>query len=128
MAAATATFWCIETAPVFTPSSGHSRSPVSADISHQPSLQARTPRVPQARSNWASSSWTPRGIAPSELLIRYVVCSRMGNSARSASRSSWGAVVAVVVAMVLIFLPSFPFRGPLLQEGLDALLLVGRGE
>ncbi len=70
IAAATATFWCIETAPGRTPRRGARRSPVSAAISHHPSPQARTPRVPQDFANAATSSSTARGIAPSELLIR----------------------------------------------------------
>jgi len=70
IAAATATFWCIETAPGRTPSRGARRSPVSAPISHHPSLQARTPRSPQALVKAAISSSTARGIAPRELLIR----------------------------------------------------------
>jgi hypothetical protein len=46
------------------------RSPVVADVSHHPSLQARTPRFSHSRAKVARSSWTPRGMAPNELLIR----------------------------------------------------------
>ena len=70
MAAATETFWCMETAPGRTPRRGARRSPVSAAISHHPSLQARTPRSPQVRAKAATSSWTAPGMAPRELLMR----------------------------------------------------------
>ena len=45
------------------------RLPTSPAISHQRSSHARTPRVAHVSAYSASDSATPRGIAPSELLI-----------------------------------------------------------
>ncbi len=57
-------------------------SPTVIGISHQPSPQARIPRSRHVRAYSASRSSAFAGIAPSEWLIRYVVCSRIGNSER----------------------------------------------
>ena len=57
-------------------------SPTTIGIVHQPSPQARTPRVFHVRAYSASRSSTAAGIAPSEWLIRYVVSARMGKRSR----------------------------------------------
>src|SRR6266508_3242066 len=62
-------------------------SPTVIGISHQPSAQARIPRSRQLRANSSRRSSTAAGIAPSEWLIRYVVCSRIGNRSRYDVRS-----------------------------------------
>ena len=66
----TVTFWCIEIECFGAPRIGASRSPVSRPISHQPSCQARTPRVSHASRNSRTLSRAPRGIAPREWLTR----------------------------------------------------------
>src|SRR6266849_10450439 len=82
------TFWCREISPGCAPISGAILSPAPTAISHQPSSQARTPRPAQESAYARIPSYTPRGIAPNELLIRYVERSRIGNSPRHFSRSS----------------------------------------
>ena len=57
-------------------------SPTVIGIVHQPSRQARMPRSLHIRAYSASRSSAFRGIAASEWLIRYVACSRIGNSER----------------------------------------------
>src|SRR5439155_10040918 len=57
-------------------------------IIHQRSAHARTPRVAHTSVYSRMASAAPRGIAPSELEIRYVVDSRIGNSARYWSSGS----------------------------------------
>src|SRR5712664_1797111 len=57
-------------------------------MSHHPSSQARTPRSAQESAYARSESYTLRGMAPNELLMRYVERSRIGNSPRHFSRSS----------------------------------------
>ena len=57
-------------------------SPTSVPIVHQRSAHARTPRVAHVSAYSASDAATPRGIAPSELLIMYTARDRIGNSAR----------------------------------------------
>jgi hypothetical protein len=69
-ASASVTFWCIETVPGGAPISRAIWSPTVSDISHQPSSQARTPLVFQARAYSSSRPSAAAGIAPSEWLIR----------------------------------------------------------
>ena len=57
-------------------------SPTVIGIVHQPSPQERMPRSFHMRAYSASRSSAFAGIAASEWLIRYVVCSRIGNSER----------------------------------------------
>ena len=57
-------------------------SPTVIGICHQPSPQERIPRSFHIRAYSASRSSAFAGIAASEWLIRYVVCSRIGNSER----------------------------------------------
>src|SRR5580698_11170033 len=82
------TFWCSEISPGPAPISGATLSPTPTAISHQPSSHAFTPRVAHKSAYARTSSYTPRGIAPSELLIIYVDRSRIGNSSRHLNRSS----------------------------------------
>src|SRR5260221_13783229 len=58
------------------------RSPTRVADSHQPSPQARAPRVLHARANGSSRRSAAAGIAPSEWLIRYVVVARIGKRSR----------------------------------------------
>ena len=51
MACATLAFWCIEIDPGGAPMTGARMSPTVRPISHQPSDQARTPRVIQLSAN-----------------------------------------------------------------------------
>src|SRR5215207_883947 len=88
------TLGTIATSPGPAPISGAISSPTAIGISHHPSAQARTPRVAHSRAYSASRSATERGIAPSELLTRYVVLPRIGK--RSRKRSS-GSVVGSVI-------------------------------
>src|SRR4051795_897139 len=62
-------------------------SPTVSGSSHQPSAHARMPRSLHIRAYSATRSSTAAGIAPSEWLIRYVVCSRIGKRPRYSSRS-----------------------------------------
>ena len=57
-------------------------SPTVIGIVHQPSRHERIPRSRHIRAYSASRSSAFAGIAASEWLMRYVVCSRIGNSAR----------------------------------------------
>src|SRR2546425_6085462 len=82
------TFWWVETEPLGAFISAPISSPTSAASIHHRSSQARTPRVAQVSAYPFMASYTARGIAPRELLIKYVVCSRMGNSERYRSNSS----------------------------------------
>ena len=70
MACATVAFWCIEIDPGGAPRTGARRSPTVRPISHQPSDQARTPRVIQLSANACTLATARRGIAPSEWLTR----------------------------------------------------------
>ena len=69
MSAALVTFSCMLTDRGGAPMMPAMRSPTSSAISHHRSSHARTPRVAQVVAYSASESATPRGIAPSELLI-----------------------------------------------------------
>src|ERR1700761_7504742 len=82
------TFWCSEISPGPAPISGATLSPTPTAISHQPSSHAFTPRVAHESAYARTASYTPRGIAPSELLIIYVDRSRIGNSPRHFNSSS----------------------------------------
>src|SRR3954468_11861576 len=80
------------TSPAAAPMSGAMPSPTDTGIDHQPSAHALTPRVAHCSAYSASRAGTPRGIAPSELLTRYVELARMGNSSRkrrSGSVTGW---------------------------------------
>ncbi len=57
-------------------------SPTVIGIVHQPSRQDLIPRSFHIRAYSASLSSAFRGMAASEWLMRYVVCSRIGNSER----------------------------------------------
>src|SRR5688500_3987286 len=92
---ATVTFWCIEIVPVGTPRIGARRSPVVRPISHQPSCQARTPRLDHSSANCWRYVAVRFGIAPSEWLTRYVQESTIGNSERHRSRASPGIAKTV---------------------------------
>src|SRR4051794_23340258 len=87
-ASAIVTFWCIDTEPGRAPIRRAIWSPTVSDISHQPSSQARTPRVFQARAYSSTRSSAAAGIAPSEWLIRYVVSARIGNRSRYSCSSA----------------------------------------
>src|SRR5215471_16639280 len=67
------TFWWTLTEPDGAFMRAPMASPTSRDIIHQVSSQARTPRVAQVSQYACNESATARGIAPSELLIMYVV-------------------------------------------------------
>ncbi|PYU06496.1 MAG: hypothetical protein DMG34_05930, partial [Acidobacteria bacterium] len=82
------TFWWREISSGAAPISGDIWSATTPARSHQESSQARTPRSPHRSAYACNESYTPRGIAPSELLIKYVVRSRIGNSPRQLSSSS----------------------------------------
>ena len=69
MAWAMVTFWCMVTLPGGAPTIGATMSPTVTGMSHQPSSQARTPRVAQMCAYSASRSAVPRGIAPREFEI-----------------------------------------------------------
>src|SRR5690348_17213609 len=62
-------------------------SPTVSGISHHPSAHARIPRSRHVRAYSATRSSAAAGIAPSEWLIRYVVCARIGNRSRYDVRS-----------------------------------------
>ena len=81
-ASATATFWCITVVSGAPPMMRPIWSPTVIGIVHQPSPQERMPRSFHMRAYSASRSSAFAGIAASEWLIRYVVCSRIGNSER----------------------------------------------
>src|SRR5713226_10180970 len=87
-AEAVVTLGSIEMLPTGAPIKGAMSSPTVADISHQESAQARTPRLAQVSAYSASAADAARGIAPSELEIRYVVFSRIGNSGRKRRSAS----------------------------------------
>ena len=57
-------------------------SPTVTGSSHQPSPQARTPRVFHASAYRARRRAASAGIGPSEWLIRYVVSARIGKRSR----------------------------------------------
>jgi hypothetical protein len=59
-----------EISPGPVPRIGPSRSPRRTGISHQESPHARTPRVAHASAYALTESYTCRGIAPRELLMR----------------------------------------------------------
>ena len=81
-ASATATFWCITVVPGAPPMIRPTWSPTVIGIVHQPSPHERMPRSFHMRAYSARRSSALAGIAASEWLIRYVVCSRIGNSER----------------------------------------------
>src|SRR3954452_24822591 len=62
-------------------------SPTVSGSSRPPPAQARMPRPFHIRAYSATRSSTAIGIAPSEWLIRYVVCSRIGKRSRYSSSS-----------------------------------------
>ena len=69
-------------------------SPTVSGKSHQPSPQARIPRVFQACAYSMTRRSASAGIGPSEWLIRYVVCARIGKRSRysvSSTAASLGA-------------------------------------
>src|ERR1700743_714605 len=82
------TFRCVLTVPGAAFISTPMASPTSTAIIHHFSSHARTPRPAQSSQYKCTESYTPRGMAPSELLIIYVVCLRIGNSSRKRSSSS----------------------------------------
>ena len=82
IASATVTFWCMTVEPGGAPMMPPIRSPVVNTEFHQPSPQARAPRVAHSRANCCSRRSASAGIAPSEWLIRYVVDSRIGKRSR----------------------------------------------
>src|ERR671934_141207 len=63
-------------------------SPTAVGICHQPSAHARMPRSRQVRAYSCRRTSAAAGIAPSEWLIRYVVCSRIGKRSRYAVNST----------------------------------------
>src|SRR5687767_11274086 len=83
------TFGTIATSPAGAPSSGAISLAASIGISHHPFAHARTPNSAHVSTYSASRSGTDRGMAPSECETRYVVRSRIGNSARNASSGSF---------------------------------------
>src|SRR5262245_42074429 len=87
-AEAMVTLGSIETLPGGADKSGAISSARFADMADQESAQARTPRRAQVCAYSASAAAAARGIAPRELLIKYVGCSRIGNSGRNRSRGS----------------------------------------
>src|ERR671922_2274709 len=82
IASAIATFWCMTVEPGGAPMMRPTWSPTVSGSSHHPSAHARMPRSRHARANSSTRSSAAAGIAPSEWLIRYVVCSRIGNRSR----------------------------------------------
>src|SRR5437899_1465851 len=109
------TFWCSETLPAGAPISAATLSPTVEARSHQLSSHARTPRVAHDSAYSRTLSYTPRGIAPSELLIMYVVRPRMGNSSRHFSNSSKGSFAGVLPAGV-VQLPIHPTHAQILHD------------
>src|SRR5438874_2144692 len=79
---ATETFWCMHTLPRGAPMMRPIWSPTESGSVHQPSPHARMPRSAHVRAYSRILSSTAAGIAPSEWLIRYVVCSRIGKRSR----------------------------------------------
>ncbi len=63
------TFCCITTSPSPAPMMEPTRLPTVTGISHQPSSQARIPRVAQVSPNSRRRPAVRRGMAPSEWLI-----------------------------------------------------------
>ena len=66
----TETFWCITVEPGGAFISAPTWLPTSTGAVHQPSLQARTPRVAHWSAKSRSLSYTARGIAPRLWLTR----------------------------------------------------------
>ena len=64
------TFWCMTTLPGGAPMMRPTSSPTVKGIRHQPSAQARTPRVAQASVYSFKRSVAAFGMAPSEWLTR----------------------------------------------------------
>ena len=81
-ASAVVTFGSMTTDPRGAPISGAMMSPISMDIIHHLSPQARTPRLAQRSAYSASASRVASGIAPSECETRYFVRSRIGKRSR----------------------------------------------
>src|SRR5579859_5488742 len=81
------TFWIISTSPVPAPMISPTRSPTcvtrGSHFSH-----ATTPRVAQSSAYSSSRRLVRAGIAPRELLMRYVHLSRIGKSERLARSGS----------------------------------------
>src|SRR5829696_6591698 len=83
------TFGTIATSPAAAPRRGAISLAVSIGISHHPFAHARTPSSAHVSTYSANRSGTVRGMAPSECETRYVVRSRIGNSARNARSGSF---------------------------------------
>src|SRR4051812_24157912 len=88
IASATVTFWCMTVVPAGAPTISPIRSPTLNTEFHQPSPQARAPRVFHSRAYCSSRRSASAGIAPSEWLIRYVVDSRIGKRSRYSMSST----------------------------------------
>ena len=82
------TFWCMTVVPGGAPISRPIWSPTVSGSSHQPSLQARMPRVLHDVAYSRTRRSASAGIGPSEWLIRYVVCERIGKRSRYAVSST----------------------------------------
>src|SRR5215218_9605851 len=82
------TLGTIATSPGAAPSSGAISLAAAIGISHQPFAHARTPSSAHVSTYSARRSGTVLGIAPSECDTRYVVRSKIGNSALNASSGS----------------------------------------
>ena len=63
------TFWCMTVRPFGAPMMPPTRLPQVTGISHQPSSQARIPRVAQISANSSRAARARRGIGPREWLI-----------------------------------------------------------
>src|SRR5437899_1312331 len=72
----TETFWCMTTPPGAAPMIRPTWSPTRSGMRHQPSAQARTPRVAPVSAE-SGTPWRPaRGAAPREGGTKYVVRAR----------------------------------------------------
>src|SRR5829696_2996568 len=125
MPCATVTFWCIEIVFFPTPSTGRRMLPVSRPASHQPSCQARTPRVDHISANSCRYTAAFRGIAPSEWLTRYVQVSTIGNSERQCSMSPAEAMPRAGVNSTTSQLPIPNQRAESHEVGADGVDHVG---
>ena len=81
-ASATATFWCMTVEPGGAPMIRPIWSPTVIGIVHQPLAPGADPALAPRARVLGEALLGAAGIAPSEWLIRYVVCSRIGNSER----------------------------------------------
>jgi hypothetical protein len=82
IASATDTFWCMHTVPGGAPTMRPIWLPTVSGIVHHPSPHARMPRSAHVRAYSIIRCSAAAGMAPSEWLIRYVVCSRIGKRSR----------------------------------------------